>query len=164
MKINGLSIILILFFISCSHSVTPGETRELNLKFSYGVNSRNILNTFENTYTKDLILDGTMTVPFTLSDNDFKVISKKITEINFFAFPDTFIVPTGDTVGIITPFSIYKFEVNYKSVRKRLYWADEVMNPNVQTTKLRELTSSIESIIQSHPEYSKLPPAKGGYL
>jgi len=157
-------IILIPFLISCSQSTTPPETRNLNLKFSYGINARNILNTFQNTFTKDLISAGDTSVPFTLSANDFNQILSKMNEINFFAYPDTFIVPTGDTVTIVTPSSTYIFDVSYKLSNKHLYWSDHIMNANAQATNLRELIFLIIGIIQSKPEYLQLPPASGGYL
>ena len=163
-----MKFMILLFFlgcilISCSHSTSPSETKEINLKFSYGINARNILNTFQNTYTKDLIIAGDTTVPFTLSTNDLNQIISKMNEINFFAYPDTFIVPTGDTITVVTPASTYIFDVSYKLTDKHLYWSDYIVNENAQATKLRGLITLIETIIQSNPEYSKLPPAQGGY-
>jgi hypothetical protein len=163
MKVKILFIILVPIFISCSHSTTPSETIDFNLVFNYGVTGGNILNTLKNTYTKDLICAGDTTVSFTLSVNDKKQILGKMNGINFFAYPDTFIVHTGDTVSVVTPCSTYNFIVSYNSLNKRLYWVDEIMNPDTQATKLRELINLIETIIQSNPEYSKLPPASGGY-
>jgi hypothetical protein len=150
--------------MSCSQSTNPLETRDFNLKFSYGVNARNILNTFQNTYTKDLIVDGVITIPFTLSNNDFKQILDKMNEIKIFEYPDTFVVPTWDTTTTIIPFSTYKFEVSYNSSIKYLYWSDNIINANNNATKLRELIKLLTRIIQSKPEYLQLPPAKGGYL
>jgi hypothetical protein len=155
---------MILIFISCSHSTSPTETINFNLQFSYGVLGRNILDTFQNTYTKDLISAGDTTVPFVLSVNDKKQILDKMNAIDFFAYPDTFIVHTGDTVSVITPYETYIFKVNNNSQTKNLYWADEIMNPDTQATKLRELISLIQTIIESNPKYSQLPPASGGYL
>ena len=150
-------------FISCSHSTAPAVTSDMNLTFSYGVQARNVLNTFQNTFTKDLISAGDTTVPFIVSADDLNQILQKMNEINFFAYPDTFIVPTGDTVTTVMPFDTYYFDVKYKSSNKRLYWRDAIMNENSQAIKLRELITFIEGIIQANPEYSKLPPAKGGY-
>ncbi|MCX6122979.1 MAG: hypothetical protein NTX44_15310 [Ignavibacteriales bacterium] len=161
---KSIFFILIPIFISCSHSTTPPEMRDFNFKFSYGVNERNIINTFQNTYTKDLISDGDTTVPFTLSANDLKQILDKMNEIGFFEYPDTFIVPTEGPVTIVRPFSIYRFDVCAKVSKKHLYWKDEIKNENAQATKLRELNALIIGIIQSKPEYSQLPLASGGYL
>jgi hypothetical protein len=163
-KIMTFMLLLGCFLASCSQSTSSSGTREINLRFSYGVNARNILNTFQNTYTKDLISAGDTTVPFTLSANDLNQIINKMNEINFFAYPDTFKVPTGDTVLIVTPSSTYIFDVSYKLTDKHFYWSDYIMNENAEANKLRELITLIETIIQSNPEYSKLPPAQGGYI
>ena len=136
----------------------------LNLKFSYGVDAKNVLNTFENTYTKDLILDGTTTVPFTLSDGELDHINEKMSEIGFFDYPEHFAAATGDTASFIMPYSTYEFEVSYESTTKRLHWSDSVISDDTAAVKLRELIQLIRSIIESKPEYSQLPPARGGYL
>jgi len=150
--------------MSCSDIGTSPESIFFNLKFSYGVGAKNVLNTFDNTYTKDLILDGTITVPFTISENDKEPISLKMLEIDFFSYPDTFVVPTGDIVGFITPHSTYDFEVEYQSNIKYLHWSDYFVSQDSIAVKLRELIVLIEDLIQSNPEYSKLQPAKGGYI
>ncbi len=66
MKFFSSIIVLALLVASCSDSGTSPENRSFNLKFSYGVNARNVLNTFEDTYTKDLAMDGIVTVSFPL--------------------------------------------------------------------------------------------------
>jgi hypothetical protein len=157
-------VLLALAAISCSDTGTSPESRVLNLKFSYGIDAKNVLNTFENTYTKDLILDGTTAVPFTLSDGELERISDKMSEIGFFGYPDHFAVATGDTARVITPHSIYDFQVSYKSTTKHLHWSDSVLSDDTAAVKLRELIQLIRSIIESKPEYSQLPPARGGYL
>lgn len=156
--------VLALLVMSCSDSGTSPQSRNFNLKFSYGVNARNVLNTFHDTYTKDLIMDGTTTVSFTLPDSQLQRISSKMSEINFFNYPDTFVVHTGDTVGIITPHSTYIFHVVNNSAVKDLYWSDSIIGQESAAAKLRELITLIENIIQTNPKYSQLPPARGSYL
>lgn len=161
MKNNGFIFILLLSIISCSESPTSVETREFNLMFSDG---RNVLNTFNNTFTKDLILNGTITVPFILSRKDLKRISDKMIEIGYYQYPDTLIVPTGDTICVKMPSSTYKFEVRNNTSTKQLYWKNRICNQNAQSTNLLEAINLIWTIIHSQPEYLLLPPAKGGYI
>jgi hypothetical protein len=156
--------VLALLVMSCSDSGTSPEFRSFNLKFSYGVNARNVLNTFQDTYTKDLIMDGTTTISFTLPDSQLQRISSKMSEINFFNYPDTFVVPTGDTVGIVTPHSTYIFHVVNNSEVKDLYWSDSIIIQKRAAVKLRELITLIEDIISFNPKYSQLPLARGAYL
>jgi len=157
-------LILALFLNACSDSRVAPESRDLNFMFGYGVDAKNVLNTFEDTFTKDLILDGTATVQFTLSTSDFQRIKIKMLEINFFSYPDTFTVTTGNIAAVITPCSIYNIEVSYNTSIKHLHWEDCIVSEDSAAMKLRELIVLVKNIIVSHPEYSQLPPAKGGYL
>ena len=69
---------------ACSEPVISPDTRDFNLIFSYGVSARNVLNTFQNTYTEDLIMDGTITVPFVLKESQLQEINSRMVEIGFF--------------------------------------------------------------------------------
>ena len=152
--------------ISCTDQGTSPADRHFNIRFKYGVTARNELNTFENKFTKDLILDGTVTIPFVLSDNDLAAIEGKLTEIDFFTYPDTFIVQTTDTVGYISHHSTFIFKVKSESIIKTLVWADAIVAPlgDERPSKLREAIAFIRSIIESKPEYQRLPAARGGYF
>ena len=153
------------FLISCSDSTVAPDTRDFNLKFAYGIDAKNVLNTFQNTYTKDLILDGTTTVSFFLSDEELHQMRNKMDEIGIFSYPDTFIAVTADSITQhIDPYATYDFEVKSESTIKHVAWNDAIINQNTQAIKLRELISLIRTVIESKPEYSKLPAAKGGYL
>jgi hypothetical protein len=164
MKTTLLIITLAFIVLSCSDSGTSPENRDFNVKLRYGISARNELNTFQNTYTKDLILDGTITVPFVLSDQEFQQIRNKMDEIGFVSYPDTFLAVTTDTIiQMVQPYPTYDFEVKLNSSIKHLYWDDEIINQNTQAIKLRELIKLIRTIIESKPEYSQLPPARGGY-
>ncbi|RPI04781.1 MAG: hypothetical protein EHM64_08820 [Ignavibacteriae bacterium] len=109
-------------------------------------------------------MGGDTTIPFTLSPADLKQVMDKMNEIGFFEYPDTFIVPTGDTAAMVTPYPAYKFEVSNMQLNKHLTWEDDILNRNSQAAKLREFMRLIEGIIQSKPEYSQLPPIQGGYI
>jgi hypothetical protein len=164
MKGKVLILISAAFFNSCSDSTVAPDTRDFNLKFAYGIGAKNVLNTFQNTYTKDLILDGTTKVPFFVSEEELHQIKNKMDEIGFFSYPDTFIAVTTDSIGHhISPYATYDFEVQRDSAVKHLMWMDAIVNQNSQAIKLRELISLVRIVIESKPEYSKLPAAKGGY-
>jgi hypothetical protein len=164
MKTKMFIIALAFIVLSCTDSGTSPENRDFNVKLRYGIGARNELNTFQNTYAKDLILDGTITVPFVLSDQEFQQIRNKMDEIGFVSYPDTFVAVTADTIiQRIDPHATYEFEVKRNSSIKHLYWDDAIINQNAQAIKLRELIKLIRIIIESKPEYSQLPPARGGY-
>lgn len=158
-------LFLALLSLSCSDSGLSPESRDFNLKLRYGIAARNELNTFQNTYTKDLILDGTITARFVLSDADLDQIKDKMIEIDFFSYPEVFTAVRTDTmVASFEPHATYDFEVKYNSSIKRLHWDDGIITSDQKATRLRELIRFIQSIIEAKPEYRQLPPVRGGYL
>jgi hypothetical protein len=166
MRMNKLNFLLLtVLLIACSDQGMSPEDREFNLRFRYGVTAKNDLNTFRNSYTKDLILDGTATVSLRLSDVELDQIKKKMLEIDFFSYPDTFVaVPIGPGVGLFTPHMTYEFEVKSNTSIKRLHWDDQIVENDSRTISLRELIVLIRNIIESRPEYRQLPSARGGYI
>lgn len=144
---------------------TPGEP-DFNLIFKYGVTARNELNTFEGTYTKDMVLDPPITIELRLSREEMDQIYQKMSEIDFFSYPDEFSVsvPAGKLIGILTPHSSYYFKVEYESWIKELRWEDDITNPDEKADRLRELIIFIRNIIESKDEYKELPEPTSAYL
>ena len=143
----------------------PDESN-LNLIFKYGVGARNELDTFQGTYTKDMILDPSITVNLSLSNDEVDGIYQKMIEIGFFDYPEEFsvYVPPGESIGMVTPHSSYYFKVEYDSKVKELWWNDEIVNRDEKAERLRELIRLIIDIIESKEEYKKLPSPRGGYM
>jgi len=165
MKMKRILLFLALLSLCCSDSGISPESRDFNLRLRYGIGAKSELNTFQNTYTKDLILDGTVTAPFVLSDAELQEIKRKMIEIDFFSYPDTFTLVRTDTIVVsLEPYPTYNFEVKYNSSIKRLHWDDGIITSNQKATRLRELIALIRTIIEAKPEYRQLPPARGGYL
>ena len=136
---------------------------EFKLKFSYGIGSNNVLNTFEDTYTKDLIADGTITIPFKLTENELSQIYDKMCEIGFFDYPDTFNGTNSESTLEIDPFYTYIFKVRHGNSEKHLHWDDCCMDIDPRLEKLGELGDLIKEIIESRMEYKQLPETRGGY-
>jgi len=136
-----------------------------NLVFKYGVGARNELDTFNGTFTKDMIIDPPVTVNLTLSKEELDTIYQKMKEIDFFAYPDRFSVSvhSGESTGMITPYSSYYFKVAYDSGLKELWWEDKITNKDEKAEKLRELIEFIKNIVEAKKEYKELPPPRGGY-
>ena len=60
-----------------------------------------ILDTFKGTYTKDMVMDPSITVPLSLSEEEMDRIYQKMVEIDFFNYPDKFSVsvPPGELLA-----------------------------------------------------------------
>lgn len=173
---KNLPILLMLFiisiFISCDKSLDPinqdcscdSNNNQINLIFKYGVSAKNILNTFDCSYAKDMILDPSIKVFLKLNNIELNSIRTKMDHINFFNYSDTFkINVSSDTIPMVTPFSTYYFYIESDTLQKVLFWRDEIPIHDGDADRLRELIELIIEIIKSKKEYKKLPPARGGY-
>ena len=150
-----------------NESPAPTEnTADFNFVLRYGIMNGNKLDTFNGKYTKDMILDPDITIDLKLTTDELAQILAKMKEIDFFNYPDAFIVevPPGELRMFVTPCDSYYFKVEYGSVTKELRWQDEIRNENEKADRLRELIEFITDIIESKEEYKRLPEPRGGYL
>jgi len=144
---------------------TTANELEFNLVFKYGIGARNVLNTYDGTYTKDMVAGPPVTTHLSLSRDELSTIYNKVVEIDFFNYPDKFAVyvPPWEPVSMVTPYESYYFRVEHGSKIKELSWEDSITNPNNDADKLRELIQCIRDIVESKREYKKLLPPRGGY-
>ncbi len=168
-----VSASLFFLILSCEKSMEPiqsvcdcnSDENTMNMVFSYGVGSKNILNTFECTYTKDMVMDPSITIFFKLTKSELDSIYEKMNNIDFFSYPDTFqVIVTDDIIGMITPFSTYQFHIESDTIQKNLYWEANIINPDQKAEKLRDLIHTIIKIIKSKDAYQQLPNPRGGYI
>lgn len=152
--------------------ITPSESN-FNLIFAYGVEAKNKLDTFKGIYTRDMVVDPSITVNLYLSKNELDRIYQKMVEINFFDYPDNFSVSVPpEEAGTLTPYSSYYFRVKHDSKIKELWWDDNkfrmegnnITYKDEKAEKLKELIELIRNIIESKEEYTKLPTPRGGYV
>jgi hypothetical protein len=149
-----------------SHVSSPAGESDFNLIFKYGFSGRNTLDTYQGTYTKDMVADSPVTIPLSLNQEDKDKIYQKMVEIGFFDYPDKFavIVPPGELESRALPYSTYFFRVTYQGQTKELLWHEKVTNSEAKADKLRELIGLIRSIIESNEAYKKLPEPKSAYM
>jgi hypothetical protein len=165
-KIILISIVVIVLaatgFVVFKQSSTPpqnppaGEPTNFNLIFKYGVGAKNELNTFDQTYTKDMVIDPSVTVKMVLSNNELNNIYQKINDLKLF---NESTEPEGNMM--VTPCSSYYLKVQINSEQKELSWDD--CRGRI-SDKFQQFSSYIIQIIKSKDEYKKLPAPKGGYL
>jgi len=151
-----------IFFQETSNAPTnlpSGEPASFNLIFKYGVGMKNELNTFDQTYTKDMIMDPSVTIKFKLTDSELAGISQKITDLKVFDKNEE--SAEGDVGMTRTPCSSYHLKAQKDSVLEELSWDD---CQGKISDKLQQFTDYIIQIIESKEEYKNLPVPKGGYL
>lgn len=165
-KIILISIVVIVLaatgFVVFKQSSTPpqnppaGEPNSFNLVFKYGVEAKNELNTFNQTYTKDMVINPSVTVKMSLSNDELNSIYQKINDLKLF---NESTEPAGKMM--VTPCSSYYLKVQINSEQKELSWDN--CRGRI-SDKFQQFSNYIIQIIESKEEYKKLPTPRGGYL
>lgn len=143
-----------------SQNPPASDPTKFNLIFRYGITdgqTKNELNTFTQTYTKDMILDRAVTKSFKLSDAALAGIEQKIKSLRVF----TASTAPVDKNTAVTPCSSYYLKAQIDSMQKELSWDD---CHGAVGAPLQEFTTYIIQVIESSAEYKKFPEARGGYL
>lgn len=165
-KIILISIVVIVlaatgFFVFKQSSIpsqnpSAGAPNSFNLIFKYGVGAKNELNTFNQTYTKDMVMAPSVTVKMSLSNNELNSIYQKINDLKLF---NESIEPESNMM--VTPCSSYYLKVQINSEQKELSWDN--CRGRIRD-KLQQFSNYIIQIIESKEEYKKLSTPRSGYL
>ena len=134
------------------------------LVFSFGPGAKNVLDTTRGTFTKDMVLASPVTVPMTLSDEEMARIARKMEEIDFFSYPESYVTPDDGGGGWAEPHETYIFRVSTSQGTKVVKWDDSLFNDDERAADLRDLAGLVREIISVKPEYKQLPSPEGGYL
>jgi hypothetical protein len=156
-----LSIVFLL--ASCSDTGVGPAGRRFNVLLQYGIGARNEIDSFHDAFTKDLVLDGTVTTKLVLSEAQLDSIEARLLSIDIFSYPDTFVSQHGDTVASVTPYSTYILKVTLDGRSKNVFWEDAIISPDERAARLRDAFAVIRTLIESTAEFKRLPPARGGY-
>lgn len=157
-----LSVVIILVILqSCA---TKYKT-QFDFSYEFGVGSKNELNTFNNTFTKDMVVDSSITIALKLSAEEKQRVYNKLKEINFMDIPDNDIY--GCPHGI--PFSICQMIVNMDGITKKVTWESSGVSipgaPVSICSHLTELDSMlIVGIIHNREEFKRSKVPRAGYL
>ncbi len=157
-----LVLALLTSISGCDQGIEPlmPDEQFVKLLFRYGFGDT--LDTFNRTYTKDLILDGSITVPFWLTKAEQDSVLTQLEQADFFNLPDT--IPSLQGVVVQPDPGLQLLRVQLEGRVKTVVWFPPIDQELKAGQRILRLFKSIETIIQAKPEYKELPPARGGYL
>ena len=159
---------------------TKEGVENFNFILKYGYQGKNILNTYDGTFTKDLVSAGTITTKLELTEEEKKSILDEMIKIDVFNYSNDF-----KEYMSITPYSEYILEVNLNGKKKTLNWNGknfpiksidpgekdaEMVVKYIETNETKpiidliRLEQRIEKIIENKFEYKMLPEPQGCYL
>ncbi|RSD28703.1 hypothetical protein [Mesobacillus subterraneus] len=164
-------LFLILFIggnlAGCSNeSSMPSEMPDdFQFSLKYGVQALNEIDTFNHTYTKDLIMDGTITTDLELTKDNLQAIYQGMKEIEIV---DTvknakYEGPFGEEVHV-EPLGEYQLKLQLNGEKHNLSWTENIYDEDTRN-ELAEFVYRFlhEGIIMKKEEYKALPQASGGY-
>jgi hypothetical protein len=156
-----VSAALVVAYVLLTNNVPEYDSSQnvINIILKYGVGARNELNTFEGTYTKDMVADNPITIRMILSEEELGQIQQKVTEMDLFSFPDNFSI----NQDAVTPQTDYYIKVQNGSTVKEVSWnVNSAMESDIQNS-LGQLASYLIGMIEQKPEYKALPEPTSGY-
>jgi hypothetical protein len=138
----------------------PRTGATFGLIFRYGICRSpqwNELNTFKETYTKDMVMDPAITTKLKLSETELSGIREEIEHLKLFGGSKA----QPEQRMRRTPCSCYYLRVQADSDQNELSWNNchgEISD------KLQEFTHFMIKLIESKSEYQKLPKPRGSYI
>lgn len=154
---------------SSSETLSESMPSDFNFVFGFGANAQNQLDTFKNQFTKDMVMDKDITTKITLTNTEKQQIYQTMVDIDLFSYPGD-ITPSTLSNGqpipqIGSPRTSYYFKVQANSQVKEVSWTDIGENSDdTKTAKLRQLSTMIQDIIESKPEFKAIPTPTTFYL
>jgi hypothetical protein len=132
------------------------------IKIFHQYSFRDTLDTFHGRLTKDLILDGTVTIWFWLTTAEQESLQVELEREQFFAMPDTlFPIPGMDIDPNPSP-DVLRVEAG--GVEKTVVWIFPLEPSLPHNQSILRLSAAIRRIVESRKEYKQLPQPRGGYL
>ena len=160
------SICFVIFFFLLSGCGTSTDVEKIHdeqlVKIHLQFGFVDELNTFEGTFTKDLVEDGSITVEFWFSKEDQESIIELAQEVSFFSLPNT--IPTKPGVGMDPNPSPDSLRINFEDMDNKVVWSYPNDPEDIDYMKVIELSEHIMSLVKESETYKLLPEARGDRL
>lgn len=159
-KVSKLAIYLLfcsLLIIGCtSNKSNIPTTKPSDFAFSlnYGIGGKNKLDTFTNSYSRDMNSEHSQNIKLTLSEEDLNKIYSLMRTIDILNYPDNF-DPEGPSES--KPYDEFYITILINGNKKNITWIDNKNSQTEQAINLRELFSKIHKIVSETEEYKSLP-------
>jgi len=161
-----IPLICITTFSSCLRNSNDNNSKFVLINYRYGLD--NELNTFDDTFIKNVIGHGNIKIKLYFSNSEQDEIINKALRIGFFKIPDTLNV-NDQFAGRFNDSEIVKekiqsLRIKYKNLDKKIIWRGMLPYNNPEAQGLAELTFLIRKIIKAKPVYKSLPAINSGNI
>lgn len=157
----------LLLVTGCGSKNVTGDTMpaampsdfNFSVSYGYGDNTKNAIDTYEDTVIKDLIMNGAATAKIALSDEEMREIYAKMREIDIMAAKK---LPKKNGC-FRTPSNEESWKVTINGETTTYTWTDEYCDMTEDADRLLELRRFIQGIVEAKEAYKALPASEGGY-
>ena len=161
-------IIFLLFILAIPFFGICQSFNQFNFIYKF---QKNEYDSKTNMFTKDMVVDSSVTFIIKFTRKELKIIYQKLQEIGFWNYPETYKYQnadsTNDIIGMVEPCFGYSMMVNSKNYTKKVRWSDCIVGKASKDRlyeKLKGLDSLIFKIISQKKAYKDSPPLRSGYL
>lgn len=129
------------------------------VRFGYGDISKNEINTFQGTVTKDLISKGAATAHLKFTQDEMRGIYSKMREISIMASKKL----AKSQNCSKSPSNEDEWTITVDGKTESFSWTDRNCELSDDAIALLKLRNFIQSIVERKVAYQALPAAEGGY-
>ncbi len=130
---------------------------DFNFSLQYGFEAKNELNTFDSTYTKDLIETGEIMTEFKLTSGELEALYDEMVHAEILTTPNNVSDPC------VAPHETNKMSLLLDGETYDFDWVTSEC-PKAADQKLKQFTDFLHhEIVTNRTEYKELPDVVGGY-
>lgn len=159
-----LMLVACLFLLGACSSNLGGSNlpkeipKDFNFVLNYGYEARDIINTYENTYTKNMISNDDKTVEIKFSDEEMQTIYEEMKEADILNSAES-----ASKSQCADPHEINKLKITMNGEIYQREWITSDCD-KVPDNKLKNFVEFVHrEIIMIKEEYNELPEPSGGY-
>jgi len=148
---------------------------DFNFSLSFGIGVGNNIDTYGDTFTKDLIVAGSETIPFVIPPEKMQEIYNMFVAYGISELPDDINAyaaesfKDGSPLSLVTPAVAYELTYTLNQETRTIVcndegpWDGHTGPPDAQR-QLVKFVKFVSEYIYSTSEYRQMTPASGGYI
>jgi len=165
-----LAVALCMTLAGCTRPNTDNHT--FDFKIDFGIMGRNCIDTYNNTFTKDLVVAGQETIDFVIPDDKMQEFREAFVKYKIDKLPGDINaeieIIEGETYMETTPASSYTLTYTYNNETRTIVcheggpWLADSAPPDT-CIRLVAFVDTISAYIFSTDAYKQMSPSEGGY-
>lgn len=166
-KVIGFSLVLLVMLSGCTQTTKlPEEPVDFEIHYSFGVFEKNVLDTENNLYVKDMVCDAPVEYEFILSESEKQAIYDSIKENDLFNIKNEF---TENCYLIlcmdVTPMTSSTLRISVDGKTKEIiYLGNYIHRDDPELKKFQNVTKTIHEIISNKEKEMSIEQPTCGYM